>query len=295
MTVRYHADVQRCLAPRFGGPVELEPPHVQWDRRAVCRATLPGGRRAVIKIDQDPARHAREVAGLRAAWEAGAPVPRVLWSGRGEYWVLVLAEVPTRRSLADGGRLWRAAGAATRRLHSARIPARLPMFCDGGQDWAEHMAHRVEVEAGHAVERGLLNRAEANATIQHAVRALAAAGPVNMVLLHGDLQARHVLVHGNAVVLVDFGDAGWGDPALDLVVLTHLDPHRRAEVLDGYGADRSLRDRIGILGPTYSLWRNMFVSRWYFENSFEQRRNTAVARRVLETQVLAGRESGGRP
>ena len=141
------------------------------------------------------------------------------------------------------------------------------------------------------VERGLFGRADAEAIRAYAARALAAAGPVAPVLVHGDLQARHVLVDGDRVVLVDLGDAGWGDPALDLVVLTHLDLERRAEVLAGYAAGPALRARVAALGPTYSLWRNLFVSRWYHANAFEQRRNTEVARHVLATEVLAGRRA----
>jgi HAD superfamily hydrolase (TIGR01509 family) len=282
----YLADAQRALAALFGGPAALEPAEVNWDRRAVCRVTLPGGARGFAKIDRDEVRHRREAAALRAARSSGAPVPEVLGSLHGDPCLLVLRELPTRQSLRGGPALWREAGAAARDLHRTPIPAGLGMFCDGGSSWDEHVTRRIELEATLAVRRGLLNRFEADATIRYAEGALCAAGTFEPVLLHGDLQARHVMVVGDEVVLVDFGDAGFGDPVFDLVVLTHLDPAQRDDVLEGYCAGAALRERMHILGATYSLWRNLFVSRWYFENGFEQRRNSEAARRALQEHVL---------
>ncbi|WP_306747965.1 HAD-IA family hydrolase [Saccharothrix yanglingensis] len=282
----YVEATRRCLTARFGGPVHLDPPEVDWDRRAVCRATLPDGRRAVVKVDTDGVRHHRERTGLLAAADAGAPVPLVLWHGHDGFHFLVLEEVPTTRSLVDEDAPWRVAGAAVRALHDTPVPPGTAMFCDGVGEWEQHVDHRVAVECAAAVERGLLDQAESDAVRRYALRTLAAAGPAPRALVHGDLQARHLLVHGDRVVLVDFGDVGWGDPVMDLVVLTHFHPWRRDEVLDGYGADGALRERVELLAPLYSLWRNLFVSRWYFENEFEQRRNSETARRVLETEVL---------
>jgi HAD superfamily hydrolase (TIGR01509 family) len=287
--VSWHREaIIRCLGARFGRPVEVERPEVDWDGRAGCRAILPSGQRVVVKVDTVAERHLRESAGLRAAWHGGATVPEVLWSGHDGYWFLVLTELATRTSLANGGTLWREAGAAVRRLHASPIPAGMRMFCEGGDDWVEHIVHRIRAECAASVERGLLTRTEADFAQRHAVRVFAEAGPGTRALLHGDLQARHVLVHGDAVTLVDFGDAGWGDPVLDLVVLTHWSPERLDAVLDGYGADDALRTRIGMLWTTYSLWRHLFVSRWYFENLFDQQRSASAARRVLEQQVLGG-------
>ena len=287
----YQDAIRDCLAARFGAPAALEPAEVDWDRRFVCRATLADGRRVVVKADQDRVRHHREVTALAAAWQAGAPVPELLWLAERDYWIAVLAEIPTRASLRTGAPAWRAAGAAARALHETPIPAETRMFCEGGEDWTAHLLRRIDLECELAVTRGLFARSEADAVRRYTARALSAAGPIQPALLHGDLQARHVLVDGDRVVLVDFGDAGWGDPALDLVVLTHLDLDRRDEVLAGYGANAALRARIDTLGATYSLWRNMFVSRWYFENAFEQQRNTQVAREVLEAHVLPAERS----
>jgi HAD superfamily hydrolase (TIGR01509 family) len=281
--------IARSLRSRFGAPVEVERPEVDWDGRAVCRATLHDGRRVVVKADTMAERHHRESTGLRAARDGGAPVPAVLWSGYDDRWFLVLTELPTRTSLDNGGALWREAGAALRRLHEAPVPDGLRMFCEGtGDDWAAHILHRVRAESAAAVERELITREEADVVDAHAERVFREAGSGPKALVHGDMQARHVLVHGDAVTLVDFGDAGWGDPVLDLVVLTHWSPERLGDVLDGYGADDALRTRVGMLWTTYSMWRHMFVSRWYHENRAERVRSAREARRVLEEDVLGG-------
>ena len=54
------AAVRHRLETRFGAPVSLEVPEVDWDRRLVVRATLVDGRRAFVKIDFSlPARSER--------------------------------------------------------------------------------------------------------------------------------------------------------------------------------------------------------------------------------------------
>ncbi|MEE6179658.1 HAD-IA family hydrolase [Mycobacterium sp. 050134] len=274
------------LELRFGSGVQLETPVVNWDNRAVCHAQLPNGRKVVVKIDADGVRHRRETAGLLAAARGGAPVPRMLWHGFHGSWLLVLEEIPTSVTLADAAGAWRTAGGAVRALHDCPIPPDMAMFCEGGVHWRSHVDHRIATECKDAVARGLLNQHESDAVRRYSMRVLAAAGPASAVLLHGDLQARHLLAHRNQIILIDFGDAGWGDPAMDLVVLTHLDPQRIEDVLDGYGADKYLRERVAQLGPLYSLWRNLFVSRWYFDNAFEQHRNSELARHIVDTVVM---------
>ncbi|GAB2537615.1 hypothetical protein GCM10027167_47820 [Nocardia heshunensis] len=176
-----------------------------------------------------------------------------------------------------------------RALHETPIPAGMAMFGGGVGDWENYVDHRIAVESRFAVDRGLLSHSESDAVRRYAAQRLTQVSPAHPVLVHGDLQARHVLVHGERVVLIDFGDVGWGDAAMDLVVLTHFAPDQLPVVLDGYNADEQLRARVAALGPVYSLWRNLFVSRWYFENAFEQHRNSELARRIVTTVIMPTR------
>jgi aminoglycoside phosphotransferase (APT) family kinase protein len=64
-------------------------------------------------------------------------------------------------------------------------------------------------------------------------------------LVHGDLWFDHVLVDADRARLagvVDFGDAGLGDPAQDLATQLHMGPEFFDDVLDAYEASSSIRD-----------------------------------------------------
>ncbi|MFK7600623.1 phosphotransferase family protein [Deinococcus sp. SM5_A1] len=64
-------------------------------------------------------------------------------------------------------------------------------------------------------------------------RLLAAAPPPAPVFLHNDLHAGNLMVTdtGAVTALIDWGDAGWGDPVLDL---TYAGPLAAPELLRGY-------------------------------------------------------------
>lgn len=98
---------------------------------------------------------------------------------------------------------------------------------------------------------------EPGTDLDRAVDALIAEGaalpPPNRddeVLVHGDLHLRHVLVDadGHAAGVIDWGDACWADPALDLsLAYSAFAGHSRAALLTAYGQpippDRELRAR----------------------------------------------------
>jgi aminoglycoside phosphotransferase (APT) family kinase protein len=73
-------------------------------------------------------------------------------------------------------------------------------------------------------------------------------------LLHGDLKRQHILaVRGVPTGLIDWGDAGVGDPAWDLARASMMDPTDFRAIVDGYpGADDAAVSR---LLPIYRvLW-----------------------------------------
>jgi aminoglycoside phosphotransferase (APT) family kinase protein len=65
-------------------------------------------------------------------------------------------------------------------------------------------------------------------------------------VVHGDLGPAHLLVRdGRLAGIIDWGDCGIGDPALDLAWLLHGAPTATAEVVSrGYGVKRGLRARV---------------------------------------------------
>jgi len=77
-------------------------------------------------------------------------------------------------------------------------------------------------------------------------------------LIHGDLQAEHVLLDPNGSIagVIDFGDAGVGDPAGDFAgPYVWQDPDFARAVLDAYGGapDAGFFDRITFLARCLSL------------------------------------------
>jgi aminoglycoside phosphotransferase (APT) family kinase protein len=93
----------------------------------------------------------------------------------------------------------------------------------------------------------------------------AALRPWTPVFMHGDLQVAHVFVDGDVVTgVLDWSEAGQGDPSYDLASLTLGHPERLDDVLAGYGAGVDLDAVRG----WWSL-RSLMAVRWLVEHGFD--------------------------
>lgn len=220
------------------------------------RATIRVGD-TFLKIDADGRRLDREVAAMGLA---PLPTPPVLWHRPP---VLALACVPGHAL----GRLgveatapaaaWSAAGAEIRRLHDAPLP---PWPAKAPADPA--VRARLDRECAWLVESGTLPAAvvERNRRICEA-----SFRPWQPVFAHGDLQIAHVFVEETTVTgVIDWSEAGPGDPLADLATLTLGHEGRLADVLVGYGAD---------VDPDVirALWsrRCLTAIRWLVQHGFD--------------------------
>ena len=224
-----------------------------------------------LKVETDPARARGEVAALRGA---PVPAPELLWWRFGMPSVLALAAIVGRPlgtlGAADAAApppVWTAAGELARRLHESTPPARLrswfaleglAAWIDSMRDW---LLRETRVAPGLVDERA----AFAHEHLDHR--------EVELVFTHGDLQAEHILVDDHAAIagVIDWGDAGLGDPLYDLAVLTvghgeHLD-----DVLVGYGQDVD-RDVI----RAYWTLRRLGSVRWMTEHGYDARGDIAA-------------------
>ncbi len=188
-----------------------------------------------VKADTNGDRIEREVAAL-----ARAPLPsaRVLWHRRGQPHVLALSEVrgDPRAVLGSPSRhardAWVAAESAARTLHCHPVPADLSRP-------SRYLLEDLDELEGWLHSYGVADRRVVTA---HADRARAARNAGRADVFHPrDFQAAHVLVSNDGTVegVIDWGDAGLGNPHYDLALLTvghgeHLDA-----VLHGY-ATRSM-------------------------------------------------------
>ncbi|MFI6347379.1 phosphotransferase family protein [Streptomyces sp. NPDC050560] len=218
------------------------------------RATLRVGE-VFLKVDADRARTDVEVEAMALA---PVPTPEILWRRPP---VLAIAAVPGTAL----GRLgepsdaspaaWAAAGAAVRELHEAPLP---PWPGRGPRE----LATDLDGECERLVADGVL---PADLVARNRRVAEAALRPWTPVFAHGDLQITHVFVDGDKVTgIIDWSEAGRGDPLFDLATLTLGHEEHLGDVVAGYGADVDL----DVIRAWWSL-RSLLAVRWLVEHGFD--------------------------
>ena len=217
------------------------------------RATLRVGE-VFLKIDTDQTRTDVEVEAMRLA---PVPTPEVLWRKPP---VLALAALegtalgrlgePSTASSAA----WAAVGAVVRRLHDAPLP---PWPGPG----VDEVASNLDTECAWLLANDVLPSDLVTGNRHIAEGALRTWTPA---FTHGDLQVAHVFVDGDDVTgVVDWSEAGRGDPMYDLASLTLGHPEHLSDVVAGYGVDVD-RD---VIRAWWSL-RSLRSIRWLVEHGF---------------------------
>jgi aminoglycoside phosphotransferase (APT) family kinase protein len=221
------------------------------------RATLRVGD-VFLKVDADQARIGVEVEAMALA---PVPTPEVLWRRPP---VLAIAAVRGRAL----GRLgepstaspaaWAAAGAAVRRLHGAPLPP----WHGRRRRGPDELAAELDRECELLVANGVL---PADLVTRNRQVAEAAIRPWTPAFTHGDLQIDHVFVDGAEVTgIIDWSEAGRGDPLFDLATLTLGHPAHLDDLLAGYGKDVDP----DVIRAWWSL-RSLLGVRWLVEHGFD--------------------------
>jgi aminoglycoside phosphotransferase (APT) family kinase protein len=222
-----------------------------------------------LKIESDPVRMEVELDAIR---RAPVPTPAIVWHRPP---VVALAAVPGR-PLAQLGvddrsspRAWAAAGAVARQLHAAPLPPA------SGWRAADFRAH------AETSSRWIVDHAVADAATVDAALAIACAAfrDFPLVFTHGDFQAAHVFVQGDAVTgIIDWADSCQGDPLYDLAVLTVGHEERLADVLDGYGRDVDPDEDV-IRG--WWAFRRLAAVPWMVEHGYDAGGDVEALRRTV--------------
>lgn len=230
-----------------------------------------------LKIDSDQERAGREVEAMSLA---PIPTPTVLWRRPP---VLALAAL-RGTALARLGQpattpaaVWRAAGAAVRRLHDAPLPSwpgRTP------DDAATALAEECS---------WLLDRRVLPADLVSGNRRIAEAAlrPWTPVFAHNDLHVAHVFVADDEVTgVLDWTEGGPGDAAYDLATLTLGHREHLGDVLAGYGREVDLT----VIRAWWS-WRSLTAVRWLLEHGFDPG-SPGCEVDVLRSQLARSRRAG---
>jgi aminoglycoside phosphotransferase (APT) family kinase protein len=218
------------------------------------RATLRVGD-MFLKVDADQARLDVEAEAMMIA---PVPTPEILWR---KPHVLATAALPGTTLGRLGGpstsspAAWAAAGAAIRKLHDAPPPP-----------WAGRAGRRTTAELDDECEllvtTGVL---PADLVARNREIAGAALRPWTPAFTHGDLHLAHVFVDSDQVTgIIDWSEAGRGDPLYDLASFTLGHEEHLDDVLAGYGADVD-RD---LIRAAWSL-RSLLAVRSLIEMGFD--------------------------
>ena len=218
------------------------------------RATLRVGD-VFLKVDADQARVDVEVAAMAMA---PIPTPEILWRKPP---VLALAARPGtalgrlgQPSTAPAA-AWAAAGAAVRLLHDAPLP---PWPSRRLGESASHL----DRDCVWLVTNGVLH---ADLVTHNRQVAGAALKPWTPVFTHGDLQVSHVFVDDVEITgVLDWSEAGPGDPLYDLAILTLGHEEHLGDVVAGYGTDVDT----DVIRGWWSM-RCLLAIRWLVEHGFD--------------------------
>ncbi len=211
-----------------------------------------------LKVDVDEPQVDIEVEMMGLAQ---VPTPQILWRRPP---VLALAAVPGATlgrlgepSTASPGQ-WAAAGAAVRRMHEGPLPEWSGRAGRSVDAWTAELAYECEWLVTHDV-------LPADLVTRNREVAEAALRPWTPKFTHGDLQIAHVFLDGEEVTgIIDWSEAGRGDPLYDLATLALGQEDRFADLVAGYGAEADL----DVIRGWWSL-RSLVGVRWLIEHGFD--------------------------
>ncbi|MCX2181022.1 phosphotransferase [Streptomyces sp. SKN60] len=233
------------------------------------RATLRVGD-VFLKVDADQGRIDVEVEAMS---RAPVPTPKVLWRKPPVLAIAALPGAPLGRlggastgPSSGSSAAWAAAGAAIRTLHEAPPP---PWPGRAGRS-SVALTSELDAECELLVTRGLL---PADLVTRNRRVAQAALRPWSPAFTHGDLQIAHVFVEGDEVTgIIDWSEAGQGDPLYDLATFTLGHEERLDDVLAGYGHghghDADIDLDLDVIRAWWAL-RSLLAVRWLIEHGFD--------------------------
>ncbi|MBO0782929.1 MAG: phosphotransferase [Ktedonobacteraceae bacterium] len=210
----------------------------------------------------------------------GIPIPEVLGFEAGPPAVLAMRQVVGHPLSSRTPLAAKEAGKYLQHFHELGAH---PPFSGGQQHWEAFISWWAHEEMEKVKRVDVLDRQQFSALHDHfdRLQPLLAQRPV--VLLHGDLQADHILTDPQTekvLAFLDFADAQPGDPLLDIAVATLWDHLLADFLLEGYSGIEKNKETQQLLA-LYRLLRHLAEIPWLLERGF----NELAARNVQTLQA----------
>jgi aminoglycoside phosphotransferase (APT) family kinase protein len=270
---------KRTLAKIIDVDEVLKPLYLQPDR-AVFLAENAG---IILKVYVEGNTLQQEYMMARKAQERGIPVPEFLLLEIAQPTILAMKQVIGNPLSSQDTIAAREVGKYIEQFH---LLGALPPFSGGQMQWSKTISGWVKNEIAKVESLAVFTGneiAQLNNTFV-TMEPLLVDRPI--ALLHGDLQAEHILIsrHNQKVLaFLDFADTQPGDPLLDIAVLSLWD-HRLADrVLEGYTSIENNGQTQQLLSQ-YRLLRHIAEIPWLLNRGFTElaNRDVRAVRRILE-------------
>jgi aminoglycoside phosphotransferase (APT) family kinase protein len=244
----------------------LKPLYLQPDR-AIFLAANSG---IILKVYVEGKTLEKEYATAQEAQTRGVPVPEMLLLDASQPAVLAMRQVIGRPLSSHDEAAGREAGRYIERFHGIETA---PPFSGGQMRWDEFILWWATLEIGRVEKLGVFTASEMarlEQTFNNKNKLVLVDRPI--VLLHGDLQAEHILINPETqkvVAFLDFADAQPGDPLLDIAIVSLWDTSLADILLEGYTGIENGEQTKELLWY-YRLLRLIGEVPWLLNRGFEE-------------------------
>lgn len=271
---------KRSLNKYFGKQEHLKPLTIQPDR-GVFLAEVS---QMVFKVYLNGNTLRREFEMTQRAKAVGVPIAEIIGLDSDEYTVLTMKQVVGTSLNTQSKNAIIETGKYLERFHTIGSN---PPFSGGQNKWEEFILWWSSKEIESVSQLAIFSENEITDMKNRFKKLHPVLQDRPIVLLHGDLQAEHVIVdqqQDKLLAILDFADTQPGDPLLDIAVLTLSNYGLTNNLLIGYRNIENNYETQNLISH-YRLLRHIAEIPWLLERGFKDRaeRNISSIRRILHS------------
>jgi aminoglycoside phosphotransferase (APT) family kinase protein len=235
-----------------------------------------------VYLEGDTLKREFEVA--EKAKTVSVPIPEMIGLDIDEYTVLVMKQVIGMPLNTRSKNAIQDAGKYLRKFHG--IGAK-PPFSGGQNKWDEFVLWWAfkEIDSLYTFEICSQRESDVLKTRFKTLQPTLQDRPI--ALLHGDLQAEHILVDeevDKVIAFLDFADAQPGDPLMDIAVLTLWNHELTDSFLEGYESIENTTETQNLI-THYRLLRHIAEVPWLHKRGLKdlEERNISAVKKFLDS------------